>query len=412
MACAYFGRRSLGGDLSARYVETIGGRAEARILGTRNRAPASYAALANGAAGHGDEVDGTHIVGGHPGATLVHAAVAVAERQRVSGSELLNAVVLGYEVGVRLIAACGGKFELKNRFSLHGDFLHAVGAAVAASRLLGLDPVRHCHSMALATFQSNGLEALYQEKRHISKSLCNGQYAYAGVNAALMSAAGLEGNEDIIGARHGLLEAWGAEDRRQGITHALGENFAIMGGNFKFLNAGYPIHTAVEAARRLVTEHRLEIDAIESIVIGMPTNTMRVVDNREMHNICAQDMVTAALVGGGISLRVSPFPAILANPSYTRLRSHVVLRADADLDRDQPEGRGAVVTITDSGGANFSLRVDHPQGHSLRGPVTWSELAGKWHEVLPQCNVSRMVEVAKELDHVADVNELTALFAT
>ena len=69
MASAQFGRRSLGGDLAARYAATTGGVEEAQILGTPQRVPAAYAALANGAAGHGEEVDGAHVIGGHPGAT-------------------------------------------------------------------------------------------------------------------------------------------------------------------------------------------------------------------------------------------------------------------------------------------------------------------------------------------------------
>jgi len=80
LACACFGRRSLAGDLAARYAAAVGGSGESRVLGTELRAAAPYAALANGTAGHGEEVDGAHVVWGHPGATLVNAAKAMAER--------------------------------------------------------------------------------------------------------------------------------------------------------------------------------------------------------------------------------------------------------------------------------------------------------------------------------------------
>ena len=79
VACAYFGRRSLAGDLGARYAAQAGGPAEARIYATGQRVSAPNAALANGGAGHGEEVDGAHVVGGHPGATIVHAAMAMAD---------------------------------------------------------------------------------------------------------------------------------------------------------------------------------------------------------------------------------------------------------------------------------------------------------------------------------------------
>ena len=411
MACAHFGRRSLAGGLAARYASSLGGSEESSILGTRLRVPAQYAALANGAAGHGEEVDGAHVVGGHPGACLVHAAVAVAERQHVSGAELLNAVVLAYDVGTRLVEATGGKFAFKSRSHMYSDMLYAVGAAVAASRLLGLEPIRHCHAMALVTFQANGLWSLYQEKRHISKSLCYGQYAFAGVSAALMSATGLEGVEDILGTRDGLLDAWGAEGGADAVTRRLGEDWAILGGNFKFLNAGYPIHTPVEAAMSLVTDHRIDPASIESVHVGMPENAMRVVDNREMHNICVQDMLCAALVRGGLGLRESPFPAILNEPAFARLRARVTVGVDPGLNRDQPDGRGANVTITTVNGSAVSRRLDHPRGHSLRGGATWSDLSAKWHEGLPECDVDTILTMAQSLEDLDDVNALTSQFA-
>lgn len=410
IACAYFGARSLAGDMSARYAAQLAGPAEARIYATGMRVAAVNAALANGAAGHGEEVDGAHVVGGHPGASIVHAAVAMAERQRTPGAELLNAVVLGYDIGVRVVESCGKLFGVKNRFGLNSDFLYTIGAASAASRLLGLDAARHAHAMALSTFQSNALCAFYAEKRHISKSLCNGQFASSAVGAALMAATGLEGHEDILGAPYGVLHAWGVDGGADILGSALGDRFAIMGANFKMLNAGYPIHAPVEAATSLVAEHGISLESIGSVRIGMPSHSLKVVDGRDMHNICVQDMLTAALVSGGLRLRESPFPGVLANPSFARLRPNVTAHADADLDRDQPEGRGAIVTITLHDGRTLSRRVEHPRGHSLRGGLTWEDLAHKWRQGLPGYDIDRMIATAQRLEQLDDVRELLDTF--
>ncbi len=411
MASACFGRRSPAGDLAARYAASFRGTTECRILGTRLRASAPFAALANGTSGHGEEVDGAHVVGGHPGATIVHAAAAVAERHRASGAELLNAVVLGYDVGTRLIQACGGLFGIKSRYHLHADFLHAVAASVAASRILGLDAIRHSHGMALATFQANGLCALFQERRHISKSLCAGQYAYAGVTAALMASAGFEGCEDVLGALDGLLEAWGADGGAASLMSGLGTDYRITGANFKFMNAGYPIHAAVEAAMILVTNHDIDAESIESVHVGLPANAMAVVNDREMHNICLQDMLSAALIGGGLRPGDSPFPAVLGDPAFGRMRSRITLTADPQLERDQPDGRGAKVTISFVNGPTMSQRVDHPKGHSLRAQIGWPDLAEKWHDALPKSDVDEMLALARHIDDIDDVAMLTAAFS-
>jgi 2-methylcitrate dehydratase PrpD len=180
MACACFGRRSPAGEMTARYAAMYHSAGETRIYGTDLRAPLPYAALANGTAGHGFEVDGAHVIGGHPGASIVHAATATAELHKSSGADLINAVVLGYDIGVRMVEACGGLFAMIDRRHLQSDFLFSLGCCAASGRLMGLSAEQQAHAWALTTFQANGLNALFAEKHHISKSFCNGQYAFGG----------------------------------------------------------------------------------------------------------------------------------------------------------------------------------------------------------------------------------------
>lgn len=411
MGSAYFGSRRPAGVLAARYAASVGGPADATVLGTDLRTSAPYAALANGTAGHADEIDGAHVVGGHPAATLVHAAMATAERRHASGAELLNAVVLGYDVGIRLSAACGGFHGFKERHGMHSDFLFAVGAAVACGRILGLDADRLRHAMALVTFQANGLCALFQERRHISKAFCNGQYAFAGVSAAHMAAVGLEGSDDILGDTHGVLDAWAIDGAEESVARGLGTDYAVLGANFKFVRAGYPIHAVVEAAMTLVERHDIKVDAISAVEVGMPTHALRVVDNRRMHNICVQDMLAVALVRDGLRLRESYFPEILDDPAFQRVRAAISVRPDALLDEEQPEGRGAVVTITTENGDAVTHKVDHPRGHSLRGGVTWPELADKWRDATPDGDVDTWLTLTRGLEDLADVTELSTAFA-
>jgi 2-methylcitrate dehydratase PrpD len=409
MGSAYFGHRRPAGALGASYASRYASNPESLILGSNMRVPAAFAALANGTAGHADEIDGAHVIGGHPGATLVHATVAMGEAQHSTGAEVLNAVVLGYDMGTRLIEACGGLFGMKNRFHLHSDALHALGASLACGRLLGLDVKRLCHALALATFQANGVCSLFSERRHISKAFCNGQYAFAGVSAALMAAGGLEGSDDVLGDEHGVLDAWGVDGGPEILTRGLGESYAVMGANFKYVRAGYPIHAAVEAAMDIVAQHDVKVDQIEAVEVGMPEHSMRVVDGRRMHNICLQDMLTVALIEGGLDLGRSPFPDILTLPEFAPLRERISLTVDPELQRMQPNGRGARVTINTSD-QSLSCLVSAPRGHSSRGGATWPDLTAKWEQALPGAEVHRMVTLARRLDDLDDVGELTEAF--
>lgn len=410
IASSYFGRRSAAGSLIVSFITELGGASQARLWGTDLRVPRPFAALANGTAGHGDEVDGAHVVGGHPGATIVHAAAAIGDGQRISGAELINSVALGYDIGIRLVEACGGKFLVRDTKHLTSDFLYSLGAAAAAARLMRLNTAQYGAAFALTTFQANGLYALYAEKSHISKSFCAGQYAYAGVSSALMAKVGMEGHDDILGSEYGLYAAWGDGKNREAITRELGSTFKILGANFKFFNAGYPIHTAVEAATTLIRTNKIAAERIAGIVVGMPEGSLRTVDNRDMHNISVQDMVCASIASGGLKLVDRPFPEMLSNPTYRRLRSLITAQVDAELNREFPNGRGARVTITTTDGSRFSLRVDNPRGHSLRGEVTWKDLADKWTHSLDGCNVPAALELAEKMEKLEDVNTLFDAF--
>jgi len=411
LASAYFGSRRTPGQLATRYAASLGGAPENRVFGTGMRLPILQATMANGTAGHADEVDGAHVVGGHPGATIVHAAAAVAERQHSTGAELLNAVILGYDVSNRLIRACGGNFGLKERHGVHADLLHAVGAAVAATRLLGLDAQRTRYAMALSTFQANGFVALFGERRHISKSLCNGQYATAGVSSALMAAVGIEGCEDVLGDPYGLLNAWGEPDAAEVVVRGLGEDFEVMGANIKFVNAGYPIHTVVEATTNLMYAHDIQPEDVVAVEVGMPARAMRVVDNREMHNICVQDMLAATLLERGHSLAAPPFPRMLTHPGFAAMRARITVAVDPDLDRELPNGRGARVRILTTNADPVTERLDWARGHSLRPGLEWSDLSQKWHDALPDADVDRMLTLAEDVEDLDDANALLEAFA-
>jgi 2-methylcitrate dehydratase PrpD len=166
----------------------------------------------------------------------------------------------------------------------------------------------------------------------------------------------------------------------------------------------------VESALAAVAQGPVPVEAIQSVHIGMPEKAMRVVDNREMHNICVQDMVCAALVRGALDLRELPFPGILSDPAYVRLRGVTQVGVDPGLNRDQPEGRGANVTVTTITGQHHAHRVDAPRGHSSRGGASWQDLHDKWRAGLPGCPVDAMTGLTQRLEHLEDTRVLADAF--
>src|SRR5690606_154075 len=81
-----------------RHAESRGGVAESTVYGNAAKLDRTSAALVNGTAAHGIELDDTHNASfSHPGAVVIPAALAVAEAIGASGRDFLTAVVAGYE---------------------------------------------------------------------------------------------------------------------------------------------------------------------------------------------------------------------------------------------------------------------------------------------------------------------------
>ncbi|MEK7293527.1 MAG: MmgE/PrpD family protein, partial [Nitrospirota bacterium] len=111
-----------------------GSEGRSSVVGTGIKAEPIRAALLNGTAGTWLEQDegNLHAGGGHPGIQVVPAALAIAQERGASGSDLLLALILGYEASSRISRAS----KLKLVFHPHGT-AGPIGAAVAVAKLTG-----------------------------------------------------------------------------------------------------------------------------------------------------------------------------------------------------------------------------------------------------------------------------------
>ena len=80
-----------------------GGAQVATILASTVTAGPMEAAMVNGVMAHADETDDSWPSGWHPGCAVVPAALAAGERFGISGTHILRAVALGYDIGSRVL---------------------------------------------------------------------------------------------------------------------------------------------------------------------------------------------------------------------------------------------------------------------------------------------------------------------
>jgi 2-methylcitrate dehydratase PrpD len=267
LGCTLGGSRTpLGRAAAAVATATPGG---ATVVGTGRRAAPGPAAFANASAANALDYDDTGATG-HPGCTIIAAALAVAETRGRSGAALLEAILAGYEVWSRIAGAIQPTWERRTRVYGNG-VTQTFGAAVAVARLVELDA-----EQMLAAF---GLAGAFAPLPHEGKiGWEEGQLSWVkdnmawpaegGVRAALLAAEGFPATRTILDGDKGLWLMAGSDrcdpDR---MTRGLGGDYELLRVSLKPYPCCRWIHSTLDAVRELVIEHGIRPDGVERVTV-------------------------------------------------------------------------------------------------------------------------------------------------
>jgi len=241
-----------------------GAAGSAWVIGTGRRAHALDAALLNGTAGTWLELDeGNLFARGHPGIQVVPAAIAVAQQLGSSGTELLAAIAIGYEVSARVSRAA----DVRLAVHPHGTY-GVIGAAVAVARLKRFNAAQMCEllnvapSMGLATSRQTLLDGA------TVRNIYTGHSGFMGITATRLVECGFTGEVDGIGSVYGkvLSETF---DREKAIA-GLGREWLIAQNYFKLHPTGRYAHAAIDALEDLLAHvpgGQLAADQIERVEV-------------------------------------------------------------------------------------------------------------------------------------------------
>ncbi|MGH7607932.1 MAG: MmgE/PrpD family protein, partial [Gemmatimonadales bacterium] len=126
------------------------------VIGTDMLTSPERAAIVNGTLAHALDFDDTvSLMPGHPSSVVLPALLASAGHATRTGADLLCAYAVGHEVATKLGKAIG--MDHYNRGWHSTGTVGLFGAAAAVANLLGLDPARARHALAIATSMSSGL---------------------------------------------------------------------------------------------------------------------------------------------------------------------------------------------------------------------------------------------------------------
>jgi len=334
------------------HVAAMGGRGEARVLGTLLKVPCQMAALANGVQGHVLDYDDAQLTTApgrpsgqqvHPTTPVLAAALALAEKNRVSGSELLTAYLAGVEVACRLGDAVEPGHYMDG-FHPTGT-LGLFGAAAACSYLLGLDRERSGWALGIAGGLSSGLRV---NRGTMAKALNAGRAAENGVLAATLAARGFTASAGVFEDSMGFFSAaCGGRYDRELLRFGSPWFLRTPGVAMKRYPCAGVMHPVLDALLRLIERHQVNPAAVERLRIHLHPDAARplVYDRPEtglQGKFSLRYTAAAALLDRGITL-AHYTDSRVRDPAIRALMHRVELVEDPGLNA--PGGQGAAVRV-------------------------------------------------------------------
>ena len=273
------------GVLARQYVEQQGGPAEAQVVGSSMVVSAVNAAIANGMMAHADETDDSNGSAGiHPGCAVLPAALAMGERENVSGADLVNAVVLGYDIGSRTTKALGRE-AMRARNHLPFSIGGTIGATAAAGCLAGIQEEQYRDLLSYGAQQASGIMTYPRDVEHIEKAfIFGGMSARNGVMAAEMIQMGFTGVYDTFDGDGNFLVAYSDNPNGEELVAELGTRYEVMLTNIKKFCVGFPIQSPADGMMSIINEHKIGANDVDKIVVRIAESGAHTVNNREMHH--------------------------------------------------------------------------------------------------------------------------------
>ncbi|MBU2053951.1 MAG: MmgE/PrpD family protein [Proteobacteria bacterium] len=396
-------------------VSGMGGKKESRVFFQGGKLPAPHAALLNAVYGHGADMDdGNRTAQGHPGVGVIPAVLALAEAHRLSGRDVIVAIVAGYDLFVRLATAINPS-HLSRGFHTTGT-VGNIAAAGAAAKALKLPLAKVRNALSLAALQAAGLLEV-AESGQMAKPFHPGKAAFNAILAARLAQAGAEGPREPLEGRKGFFKAFADEVNLEILRKDLGKQFRISSCYIKLYPACRHTHGAIDAALELRRRAGGAPKRVEKVKVHVYpaainlTGSIREPKNEDEAKFSLVYTVATALTKGHFNLK-----DLDVTESFDReireMAAKIEIVSDPRLENRAADIRGARVELVMKDKTTQQVEVKLPKGDP-EVPATQEDMEGKLRfcaeDVFPQARQQAILKTVGELEHLKGLSRLTKL---
>ncbi|HSB73243.1 MAG TPA: MmgE/PrpD family protein [Candidatus Methylomirabilis sp.] len=334
-------------------------------------------------------------------------ALAIAERDRLSGRELLLALAVGCETTTRV--GIGLDYQAFRGRGFHGPgVIGPFGAAAAVGRLLRFDAETMARAFGLAGSQAAGTFAAWGTPT-VKFHQCRG--ALSGLMAALLAQQRFVATRQFLTAPDGgLYNAYSNGGRPQAVTDGLGERWELEQIALRLWPSASTIQGMITAVFDLVEQHGLIPERTKKLRVSLGKMAFDMHGGFSRYKGKFEALLSTHYVAAAIlhdrALSLGQFePARYADPALVRFAAErVEVQCEPSLTASQ-----AIVAAETADGATLTVRCDHPRG-SPENPLSRGEIEGKFRTYartrLSESRVEEAIGIVSRLEQLGSTRTL------
>ena len=339
----------------------------------------------------------------HPGCVVIPAVLALGLREGVSGLQMLEAVVKGFEACTRIGNSVGpAHYKIWHNTATCGPF----GAAYAAGTLFGLEKEQFRDALGNAGTQSSGLWE-FSENGAMSKHLHAGRAGQSGLLSAELAKLGFSGSPTILEGKRGFYAACCPDANPDALLVDPEGSWQIHKTSIKPWPCCRHTHPAIDAA--LEISSKLDGGNIESIELGVTQATLDVCDKPTPETLydakfSLQHCVSVAILDGQVGFNAFESDA---RRRVAKMAMKISLERNEEIEKAYPNAWGAEVKVKLTNGKEFSVRRKHAKGDpdSPLSPTEFKEKATMLFRFGGVYEPEAWVERILELDRVSSFRD-------
>ena len=366
------------------YLQQLGGKKQASIIWYGDKTTLPNAALINSLLIRAMDYNDVYWKQDpcHP-SDIIPAALGPAEYRSVSGRELVTAIVIAYELEMRLcLAAEPGIREI----GWHHASLTQFVSPLVAGRILGLNEDQMVSAVGIAGSSHFTLGGVVASHLTNMKNAADPMATEAGVSAAMLAAAGYSGPPEVFEGKEGLFEVLSSVRwNRNALVDRLGEEFLITQCGFKAFPTEALTHQPITATLEVMLENKITPREVKEVVVETTKRGVDILSDEGKYHPKTKETADHSLpyciavaVAKGNVLPSDFEEKALQDETVLELIPRIKVIANSEIDSIFPNVKRAIVTIATKDGRTFKKQEDFAKGQPER-PLSEQELLAKFH---------------------------------